>query len=50
MKILIQLLKKWFDRRLRERCVKRVLRSCQGTDRNVLYETESLYFFIKGTH
>lgn len=47
MKKLIQFLKRWSDRRLRERCVRRVLRSCRGTDRNVLYETENLYFFIK---
>ena len=50
MKKLIQFLKRWSDRRLRERCVKRVLRSCRGTDRNVIYEAQTLYYFITGEY
>lgn len=43
-----QSLKSYFDRRLRERCVKYASRSCQGTDRDVILEVRNFYLFIKG--
>ena len=45
MRKMLQTLKSYFDRRLRERCVKYASRSCQGTD---IYEVQRLYSFIKG--
>lgn len=48
MRKMLQTLKSYFDRRLRERCVKYASRSCQGTDRDVIYEVQRLYSFIKG--
>jgi hypothetical protein len=48
MRKMLQTLKSYFDRRLRERCVKYASRSCQGTDRDVIYEVQRLYLFIKG--
>ena len=48
MKHIFIVLRNYFDRRLRERCVKYVSRSCQGTDRMLINEVQSIYKFIKG--
>ena len=48
MKHIFITIRKYLDRRLRERCVKYVSRSCQGSDRVSINEVQSIYRFIKG--
>lgn len=44
---ILQIIKSYQDYRLKKFCAKIASRSCQGTSRDLIYETRSLYLFLK---